>query len=183
MTSSRGDNSATARMTASNWRASRAGSWSSTSNSGQHPCASRRRCPDRTPAIAAAGDLAITRLARSTAAGTVGATPAATTGQSGHHTVTILGTITRPARARRVRRSPRWSPVVIVAAVAGSISSGRPVMPGSHISRSTGRGTRRPLARTTTRRRCRCPWPRPSPSHSPAVTSSTTSAPAHEHQR
>ena len=58
---------------------------------GQIRWASRRRWPWRTPAAAAAGVRATIRLAWSTATGSCGDAPAATTDQSGQRTTASRG--------------------------------------------------------------------------------------------
>ena len=98
---------------------------------GQRCWAWRRRCPITTPSSAAAGVRATTRCARMTAAGTSGRQPAATTGQSGHHTVTI-----------RIGSSPDSSPDPPRFVAAHHTASGRsfrsvtatvsPIVPSSH---------------------------------------------------
>ena len=89
VSSTRGVTASTAPATASKARASRAGSCSSSSTCGQRAWASRRRRPVRIPSARAAGVVATTRLACRTTAGTVIATPAATSGQSAHHTTIV----------------------------------------------------------------------------------------------
>ena len=96
----------TATSTGSKARASRAGSWASSSSSGQRPWASRRRRPGRTPSARAAAEQATTRLAWTTAVRLSGGAPAATTGQSGHQTTTMRGIADHPVSASGVRPSP-----------------------------------------------------------------------------
>ena len=94
--SSRGTMVATASATRPKARASTSGSWATSRTCGQRACASRRRCPMRTPAAAATNDRATTRLACTTATASSGAQPAATTGHCGQCTTVRRG---RPARA------------------------------------------------------------------------------------
>ena len=68
-TSTRGVKASTAATTGSKARASRPGSCSMTTSSGQRPCASLRRRPITTPSWRAASEQAITRLAATTATG------------------------------------------------------------------------------------------------------------------
>ncbi len=83
-----------AEATTSKARASDAMSRSAMISSGHRPWASRRRSPRTTPTDLAASDDATTRLACNTAPASSGGIPAATTGQSGHHTAAIRGTVT-----------------------------------------------------------------------------------------
>ena len=88
-TSSHGVTSPRAAATASNLRASRASSRSSTRTSGHLNRASRRRCPRATPAFRAATVVANTRPAARTTTGSEGSTPRAVNGQSGHRTTRV----------------------------------------------------------------------------------------------
>src|SRR4051795_12849178 len=99
-----------------------------TTSSGQRLCDSRLRNPTSTPAWRAAGDEAITRLAKNTAAGSSSGTPAATTDQSGHRTTSVrTGRAVTPLAphgtdalqpARRRRRPPHPQPATTKARVA-----------------------------------------------------------------
>ena len=84
----------------------RAGSWASSSSSGQRPWASRRRRPGRIPSARAASEQATTRLAWTTAVRLSGGAPAAATGRSGHQTTTIRDIAAHPTSASGGRPSP-----------------------------------------------------------------------------
>ena len=126
-----------------------------------------------TPSAAAAGERATTRLAWSTTAGTSAAVPAATIGQSGQRTVTIRDGIA--VTPRPCRSAPGAAPATGSAAGA-TVPSG----PGNQSSARRGRGTRRPVAETVTRRPRRRPHPCSTPSHTgvdAAIVMSATSGP------
>src|SRR2546423_14880314 len=63
-----------------------------------------------TPSRRAVGELATTRLAKNTAAGSCSGTPAAITGQSGHLTTSVRTAVMRwrPATDERLRALRRW---------------------------------------------------------------------------
>jgi hypothetical protein len=103
----RGTMPPTARTTASNARASRAGSCCSMRTSGQRACASRRRCPTAMPSAPAATECATTRLACSTTTGSAACAPTTTTGQCGHHSTPRRGTDPRRHGATRRAATPR----------------------------------------------------------------------------
>ena len=144
-TSRRGAKRPIARTTGSNALASRSGSWSSSATSGQRCWAWRRRWPIVTPSAAAAGDRATTRLACSTTAGTPPATPAATTGQSGHHTVTIRRACGRTHGGARSAHGAQPQPARRPAAAPPRRRA--PPGPGSHSSARRGRGCAAPTTR------------------------------------
>ena len=87
--STRGVSASRVATIGSKTRASRAGSWSSTTSDGQRDCASRRRWCRTMSCSRAAGDMAATRLAWKTAAGSSSGTPAATIGQSPQRTTSV----------------------------------------------------------------------------------------------
>ncbi|MFS2291696.1 MAG: hypothetical protein FWJ90_03195 [Actinomadura sp.] len=73
---------------------------------GHRRCASRSRCPRRTPSARAAAVQAATRPRSTTAPGVDASTPAAVAGQSGHHTARTRVTRPPPRRAR-ARAAPQ----------------------------------------------------------------------------
>ena len=168
ITSRRGDSSATARMTGSNSRASRARSSSTSTTWGQRAWACRRRCPTTTPSVAAAGVRATTRLAAITAAGTSGVNPAAMTGQSGNHTVTIRCVVepAQTSQAQTRREGGRSSGTTSSDDIDGIV---RTVTAGNVTRHWRRPGTRRPDRCSSTVRCRRCPNPAPRPARDDAA--------------